>query len=144
MRESIHPLFLDQCLLSKEINLPGVSIHETFFFGFFFMVHLQHMEGPRPGVQSELQLPAYTTAAATWDLSLVCNLYHSSGQCQILNWVRPGIKPASSWILVGFLITEPQRELPMKLFKHFHILYLISFSQSLQEAGRAGIPCILF
>ena len=27
-------------------------------------------------------------------------------------------------------------------FKHFHVHYLISFSQSLQEAGRAGIPYI--
>ena len=30
------------------------------------------MEVPRPGVKSELQLPAYTTATATWDLSQVC------------------------------------------------------------------------
>ena len=28
---------------------------------------------------------AYTTATATWDLSLNFNLYHSSQQCQILN-----------------------------------------------------------
>ena len=27
--------------------------------------HLQHMEIPRPGDESELQLPAYTTATAT-------------------------------------------------------------------------------
>ena len=25
---------------------------------------------------------------------------------------RPGMKPASSWILVGFITTEPQQELP--------------------------------
>ena len=25
-------------------------------------------------------------------------------------WARPGIKPASSWILVGFVIAEPWRE----------------------------------
>ena len=30
--------------------------------------------------------------------------------------VRPGIKPVSSWILVGFVTTEPQREL-QKNFK---------------------------
>ena len=27
-------------------------------------------------------------------------------------WVRPGIKPASSWIQVGFVTTEPPQELP--------------------------------
>ena len=31
------------------------------------------------------------------------------------HWVRPGIKPASSWILVGFVSTELQRELRCKL-----------------------------
>ena len=43
------------------------------------------MEVPRPGVKSELQLPAYTTATATWDLSCICNLCHSSWQRWILN-----------------------------------------------------------
>ena len=43
------------------------------------------MEVPRLAVQSELQLPAYTTAIATSDLGCVCDLHHSSWQCQILN-----------------------------------------------------------
>ena len=42
-----------------------------------------HMEVPRLGVQSELQQPAYTTATATWDLSCLFNLHHSSWQCRI-------------------------------------------------------------
>ena len=43
------------------------------------------MELPRLAVESELQLPAYTTATATQDLSHVWDLYHSSQQRQILN-----------------------------------------------------------
>ena len=43
------------------------------------------MELPRLGVESELQLPAYTTAVATRDPSSFCDLHHSSWQCQILN-----------------------------------------------------------
>ena len=43
------------------------------------------MEVPRLGVESELQLMAYTTATATWDPCYVCNLHHSSQQCRILN-----------------------------------------------------------
>ena len=35
--------------------------------------------------------------------------------------VRPGIEPASSWLLVGFVTTEPQQEL---LFAHFKLGYL--------------------
>ena len=26
----------------------------------------------------------------------------------LIHWVRPGIKPTSSWVLVGFITTEPQ------------------------------------
>ena len=43
------------------------------------------MEIPRLRVESELQLPAYATAAAIQDLSRICNLHHSSWQHQILN-----------------------------------------------------------
>ena len=43
------------------------------------------MEVPRLGVKSELQLQAYTIATATWDLSHVCHLYHSSQHHWILN-----------------------------------------------------------
>ena len=43
------------------------------------------MEVLRPGVESELQLPAYATVTATCDPSCNCGLHHSSQQCQILN-----------------------------------------------------------
>ena len=46
---------------------------------------MQHMEVPRLGVKSELQLPAHTTATAMLDLSCVCHLHHSSWQRWILN-----------------------------------------------------------
>ena len=42
------------------------------------------MEVPRLEVQSELQLPAYTAATATRDLSCICDLQHGSGQYRIL------------------------------------------------------------
>ena len=51
------------------------------FLFFFLGPHLWHMEG----VESELQLLAYNSAAATWDPSCICDLHHSSQQCQILN-----------------------------------------------------------
>ena len=44
-----------------------------------------HVEVPRLGVKSELQLLAYTTATATWDQSHVCDLHCSSQQHWILN-----------------------------------------------------------
>ena len=56
-----------------------------FCFLFFLGPQVLHMEVPRLGAESELQLPAYTTAIATWDPSLVCNLHDSSRQLWILN-----------------------------------------------------------
>ena len=43
------------------------------------------MKVPRLGVDSELQLPAYTTATVMQDLSRICDLCRSLGQCQVLN-----------------------------------------------------------
>ena len=64
-----------------------------FFFFFFFFCFLgpnpRHMEGPRLGVKSELQLPASTTATAMPDLSCIHDIHHSSRQqCWILNPLR--------------------------------------------------------
>ena len=44
-----------------------------------------HMEVPWLGVESELQLPAYTTATAMPDPNHVWDLHQSSRQCWILN-----------------------------------------------------------
>ena len=43
------------------------------------------MEVPRLGVESELQLLAYTAVTVMPDLNQVCDLHHSSRQHQILN-----------------------------------------------------------
>ena len=51
----------------------------------FLELHPWHLEIPRLGVQSELQLPAYTTATATPDLSHIPDPHHSSQQRRILN-----------------------------------------------------------
>ena len=64
-----------------------------------------------------IQLPAYTTAIATPDLSHVCDLYHSSGQHLIPNPPSEArdqthILMDSSWICFA----EPQWELPMLFF----------------------------
>ena len=54
-------------------------------FFFFGSPPRQHMEAPRLGVQSVLQLEAYTTAIATRDLSRTCDPHCSPWQCRIPN-----------------------------------------------------------
>ena len=55
------------------------------FYCLFLGLHLQHMDVPRLGVESELQRLAYTTATATQNPSHICDLHHSSWQRWILN-----------------------------------------------------------
>ena len=98
----------------KLVISSGCSIKEksSFFFFFFFScilgLYSWHMEVPRIGFELELQL-----ATATQDLNHVFDLGHSSfGKTgSLIYWVRPGIKPASSWMLVRFITAELQWEL---------------------------------
>ena len=60
----------------------------SILFYFYFLLlglHLQHMEAPRLGAELELQLPAYTIATTTPDLSHIYNLHRSLQQHWILN-----------------------------------------------------------
>ena len=69
------------------------------------------MEVPRLGVESELRLPAYTTATATWDPRRILNLYYSSGQHWVLN---PLAKARDQTRILmdtsGFVAAKPQWE----------------------------------
>ena len=56
-----------------------------FFFLSFLGLHLWHMEVPRLGVESELQLQAYAIATAMPDPSRIYDLCHSLQQHRILN-----------------------------------------------------------
>ena len=68
------------------------------------------MEVPSLGVESELQLLAYTTATAMWDPSHVWNLHHSSRQHQSPDPLseardRIGILMDTSWIPFHWAMT---------------------------------------
>ena len=101
------------CLIAKQ----WVRLCFSFLF-FFLRLHLRHMEVPRVEVESELQLPAYTTVAATPDPAT--SVTHTTA-CSITQWARPGIEPTSSWILIRFLthgatMTTPKRLSTLKMF----------------------------
>ena len=71
------------------------------------------MEVPRLGVQLELQLPAYTTATATWNLST--SVTYTTAHGNVGYWARPGIKPASLWVLIGFVNHWATKGTPHKI-----------------------------
>ena len=78
----------------------------------FLGPHLSHMEVLRLGVESELQLLAYTIASAMPDLSHDCDLHHSSR-----------IELVSSWVLVRFITAELQQELLKCILNTVHLNY---------------------
>ena len=61
------PLYVLASFVKDEL-IVGVCVLFCFFL-YFLGPHPEHMEVPRLGVGWELQLPAYTTATATRDLS---------------------------------------------------------------------------
>ena len=85
----------------------GISfIHSTFFFFFFFCFLgplQQHMEIPRLGLQLELQLLAYATAAGTSDPSHVCNRHHGSWQCRIINPLSKARDPTHNFMVPSWI-----------------------------------------
>ena len=68
----------------KEIEGSTFIPFEHFFVCVFLGPNLRHMEVPRLGVKSELQLPAYTTATAILDLSLTLTYTAAHGNARSL------------------------------------------------------------
>ena len=112
------PHVLQQWRLGAGPTTSTTWTHLVFVFVFvfpFFKTELTAYGGSQARGPIRATLLAYTTATATWDPSRVCNLHHGSWQCQILNPLRPGIEPTTSWFLVGFVSAAPRRE--------FHLIF---------------------
>ena len=92
------------CKFSSLYSIFFLVLLISFFFLVFLGPHPWHMEVPRLGVESELQLPAYTTATEMPDLSCVCDLHHSSWQHRIFNPLSNARdRTCILWILIGFV-----------------------------------------
>ena len=128
-------MFIHIFIFCSQVNL--------FFFFFFVFLgpHLWHMEVPRLGVESELQLLTYTTAIAMPDPSCICELHCSLRQSGFLtHWARPGVEPASSWILVRFLTRWATVGIPMSYF--FYDLWTLNHTY--KGLPHVKITCYLF
>ena len=80
-----------------------------FFWCCFLGPHLQHMKVPRLGVPnrscSHWPTPQHhgtRAASSTYTIA-------QGNTGSLTHWVRPGMEPASSWLLVSFVSAEPQR-----------------------------------
>ena len=93
---------------NKNINMH--LKHGNYLINFFFPRAAPEVcERSHAMVELELRWPAYATATATLDLSCVCNLTIAHSNARYLtHWVKPEIKPETSWFLVGFISTALQ------------------------------------
>ena len=78
---------VDRSVSKPYIMFAKLVKYQTKFVFLFFILgpQVRHMKVPRLGVESEPELPAYTTAIATWDPNHTCDLHCSSRQRRILN-----------------------------------------------------------
>ena len=136
----IHKLLLFWGLCHPVTQSVTPSFSLSLFFFFFLGLHPRHMEGPRLGVESELQLPAYPTATATQDPSHICDLHHSSQQRQKLNPLseardQTGNLMVPSWI--HFLCARTGT--PAFLFMDAPAAYASSQARGRTRAAAAGL-----
>ena len=81
----------------NEFLIDTGCMNNILLFSFFVVwLPLGHVDVPRLGGKSELQLQAHSTAAATPDPSCICDQHHSLQQCQILN----PLGKARDWICI--------------------------------------------
>ena len=95
----------------------------SFFFLFFknlFRAARTACGSSHLGVKLELQLPAYTSTTAMWDLSCICDLYHSSRQRWIPNRLSEARNQAH--VLVGSLqLSHCRNSWPFLFPEHWKI-----------------------
>ena len=107
---------LDHCaMLPSPSSSPFHILPFLFYFIYLFVfsgLHPRHREVPRLGVESsccfwpmpQTQQFEIRAASATYTTA------HGNAR-SLTHWARPGIKSTTSWFLVGFVSTAPQREL---------------------------------
>ena len=72
--------------MANDFDFRETAVCDDLKYFFCFLGLLPwHMQVPRLGVKLELQLLAYVTTTALWDPRCICDLHHSSWQCQIPN-----------------------------------------------------------
>ena len=124
----------------------------VYFFSAFALVllltkrcSLWHMEVPRLGVESKLQLLAYATATTMPDPNHVRDLHTAhSNAGSLTHWAGPRVEPTSSQILVGFITAKSQRELRCFLSIQCHAEWMTRQAQLSWFILADHIHCILW
>ena len=105
-----------------DVKRPAQRISIYFFFFFFFfgfraLLAAYEVSQARGRISYSSWPTPQPQQHGIWAVSATYTTAHTNGSPT--HWTRPWIKPKSSWILVGFVSTMPQRKL-----RYPYILYL--------------------
>ena len=122
------PIYIEPVFFLLSFEVIECFNHSNLVSFFFLGPHCDICKFPRLEVESELQLPAYTTP----DPSLICDTTAHGNARSLSHWVRPGIEPESSWILVRFVnhwatMGTPWKALLMDVFARDSTTYLCHY-----------------
>ena len=106
------------CVFFPLLLFPSFS----FFFFSFLLVKATHAAYGGSQARGRIRATAAGLQHRIWATSVTYTTAHGNARF-LTHWARAGIKPATSWFLVGFLSTEPQREL--LYFSFVNVLYVI-------------------
>ena len=115
----------------------------SFTFFCFLGPHLQHMEVLRRGWIGVAAVSLHHSHSNRgWELHLQPTPPAHGNAGSLTHWARSSIEAAFSWILAGFITTEPQRKLQMakSLKIQFQIPVLIPASYENSESPYWGVP----
>ena len=101
------------------------TIYACFFSFFFLGQHLWHMKVPWLGVELELQMKSIPQSQQLGIQAISANYDAACGNAgSLTHRARPGVEPASSWTLIGFLTHWVTVATPMH---YFILFYFVSF-----------------
>ena len=83
------------------------------FLKIFLGLHPQHMEVPWQGSNQSCSRrpPSKPQQLGVQAVSATYTMAHGNARSLLTHWARPGTKLEPSWILIGFVTSEPQVEL---------------------------------
>ena len=101
-----------------------------FIYFCFSGPHLLHMEVSSLGVELELQLLAYATATPMQDPSHICDLPHSSWQCQKLNPLSESRDQTHNLMVTSWICFRCATNVNSKIYllnqsSNSHIIYIL-------------------
>ena len=104
-------LHLIRCVYRKAVD---TKLHFHFHFLFFFFFFCLFRAAPAACGSSQARGQIWAIATATAMQNLTQTTAHTNAR-SLIQWVKPGIEPASSWVLVRFVTSKPQQELQFSL-----------------------------